>query len=439
MKRSRLYENLIIFLLYLTVFQDIALGIAYNFWGNQAVIKTLFFTKDVLMLLLFFWALFKRKFPVKILAFYAIYFLIIFIQTIVSIKNQIPIFNILSSVRGWLLMPCLITIGYAIYNKKYFYKHLKRFIGPFMIIVSIFGLLDFFIDSYITSTLPFWKDFVGLGRFMEDIKGQETLFGLPGNFYGQYGGEFFSQKRLVSFWGGPLTAGYILVIPVLYYFFKALNPYGKHWSFKYLICFSIVLLALICTFTRAIILPTLFVLILFVLLKGREDDKLFVIFLIPIVLAVLVLKFDSIYAYIYDGSLIEHINQFTNSFSQVSLFGDGIATFGVHTSIGTESVYISSLGQNGIISLILFIIGNAFPLYLLLKPVKKYKRNLLFYVMIAVGALMLISGFISEQLIAYTSIAPYYIILGYLCNYSRKNHKVKAKRKIEEGSLVYER
>ena len=39
MKRSKLYENLIIFLLYLTVFQDIGLGILYNLTGQQGLIK----------------------------------------------------------------------------------------------------------------------------------------------------------------------------------------------------------------------------------------------------------------------------------------------------------------------------------------------------------------------------------------------------------------
>lgn len=442
MKRSKLYEILIIFLLYLTVFQDIGLGILYNFTGQQGLVKVLFFTKDILMVLLFIWALFKRKYPIKLFLFFVIYFGILIFQSVVAINKGVPIFNVLSSIRGWLLMPCLITIGFAISNRKFFYRHFRRFIGPFMIVVAIFGLIDFVLDSYVTSTLPFWNDVVGLGKFMEDIKGQDTLFGLPGNFYGQYGGEFFSQKRLVSFWGGPLTSGYVFSIPVLYYFYKALNPKGDKWNKKYLLCFLIVALALVCTFTRTIILTVAVMIVVVLVIKGRKRERRIVFFIAPLVLAYGIFSFNKILDYIYDGSLIEHINQFTTSFSQITLFGEGMATFGVHSSIGTESVYITSIGQNGLIFLILYVFGNIYPLYLITKPKKRVRRNIMFSAVFCVGVIMVISGFVSEQLIAYTSIAPYYVILGFLAKHSARLCKKKAPKKkkdeaVSEGEIVY--
>ena len=74
---------------------------------------------------------------------------------------------------------------------------------------------------------------------------------------------------------------------------------------------------------------------------------------------------------------------------------------------------------------------------------KKVRRNILFSAVFCVGVIMVISGFVSEQLIAYTTIAPYYIVLGYLTKYSARLRKPKVckKKKIEpvvtEGEAVY--
>ena len=260
---------------------------------------------------------------------------------------------------------------------------------------------------------------------------------MPGNFYGQYGGDFFSQKRLVGIWGGPLTAAYVLTIPCITFLLFSFVEMNKIKRIEYFVKFIIVYIAIILTYTRAIIIPLTIIIIGICLFKSQRIRVLSLL-LIPTLFIIIASKWNIVTKFLYDGSTIEHINQFTSSISQLSIFGKGIATFGVRTSVGTESAYISIVGQMGLIALLIY-------LYLFIYPFRKVKitrsinkssnncvsikSNIFVDVMplllINMSAIYLITGLISEQLIAYTSICPFYILLGYSIGLIDEKNKIK--------------
>jgi len=422
--RKFIYDKLVVLFLIWTVFQDIGLSLLYRFIPSIPFVKFLLYAKDIAMVLLFAYSvIFKWKHKeskyFKIMVFY--FFWVLFAFFIGVYVNKASVANAAASARGFILLACFVTIGYFISDKKTFKKKVIWFLDKFLIFVALIGILEFVLDA-VVGTKGFWLNTVGFTDYMVDIKGQEgrLVDGLPGNFYGSYGGEFFSQKRLVSLWGGPLTAGYVLLLPFMYYFIRVLN--GKKGYLKLFIC----VVSLILTYTRAIILLAglaAFILIVFY----KKHYKLLAV-LIPIGIIFFVWKFDSIFTYIYDGSTRGHILAIVNSLKHISFFGSGFGSVGIYSDVGTESTYISCVGQMGIIGLILYLVLNWFLLRTLRRIYITTKDSfaLTLYV---IQIIYLFTGLISEQLIASTTISPFYIISGsFIANFKfvKKPAKVVA-------------
>lgn len=223
------------------------------------------------------------------------------------------------------------------------------------------------------------------------------------------------QKRLISFWAGPLTSGYCLLIPFMYIFL--LFMLGRKCekgakTRRYLIILAV---ALFLTFTRGIILPALLVAVLVILYRyrKRKEKQLLAIGLILIFgLIVMIVYSDKIFGYLYNGSTAAHIISLTSALKQVSILGRGAGTFAAATTEGvwTESSFVSIAGQIGPIAMIIYMLLFFLPI----KAIMKEKANIdLFTISIAVsGMIYFVTGIISGQLGAYTSIAPYYILAG---------------------------
>lgn len=420
----KLYEKLTRFLLVWTVFQDILLSFFYNTTNQLLLTKILFHLKDFLLIFLFLWGLIRVKIRENVFFTFTIYFSLLILYSVISIINGIEFISLISSLRGFLLLPCFLLIGFSIKKKNEFYSKLIKFLSKGLFIVSLFGIVDFVIDSYVFSTIPFWTDVIGIGRYFVDIKGQSDrlILGLPGNFYGQYGGDFFSQKRLVSFWGIPLTAAYVLIIPTLIYFLKQIGV--KKVSYKTTCSFLIVFLSVILTFTRAIIIPLVAVLLLLLFKKNKKIRK-YVFFFMICCFILLIFSFDKVVEYLYDGSTVGHIDEFFKSLNELNFFGSGIGSIGISGGNATESSYLACLGQIGIIGLILYVIGNVVPIMALYKKYKVTGDNI-YLCFVLIGIVMLITGIISEQLFAFTTICPYYISVGFLLGYNTQyNFKYK--------------
>ena len=409
----RVYERIITYLLYWTVLQDFILSLFFNLTDSIVLTNILFYFKDIIFVILVLWGSIRiKRFKLTHWFLLLLYLVFIFIAAIKSLVlyPDIALTSILSSIRSLLLLPGFIIIGFGVKDKRFFKIRIKKFFIDFLFIIAIIGIIEFLIDSYIVSTIPFWKSFLDIGNFMDVIKGQSgrLVDGLPGNFYGGYGGEFFSQKRLVSLWGNPLTAAYVLSIPCVYCFVKFIENSRR---ISYLVRGLVFLISIILTYTRTIIILTILTIAILYFVKIKWLRKYYAV-LIPVFLIICIINFELIADYIYDGSTMGHISAVLDSLAQLTIFGNGIATFGIETAIGTESTYITVLGQLGLIGGTLYI---GFNIYIVYKAFRIYilTHNYNYLMCGLVGVILLISGFVSEQLLAFTTIAPYYITMGF--------------------------
>lgn len=426
-----IYEGIIWILLVWIVFQDFILAIFYHVTGSKMLTNLLFYSKDILMVILFGWALIRnRLFNRKLLIWELAYLCIFLFATINALKNAgLGLSQMLPSMRGILLLPIFVFIGYGIGNKKKFRDNMVKKYGFFLGIIAIFGILEFFMDAFI-GTRDFWLNTVEIGKFMIDIKGQAArlIMGLPGNFYGNYGKGFFTQKRLVSFWGGPLTAAYALSMPCIFYFVQLLEEpkerigYVRMSKLKKMFFFLICYGAIVLSFTRAMILLVTFFLVIYYFKKTKNYKYL--LGGIPIVLVIGVRYFEKIFHYIYDSSAIGHINGIVGAITSITFLGDGIGTFGINSIQGTESTYLTVLGQLGVIGLLVYAVGFLLPIYCYKRFVVKDKLD---WISVSVILCTLVyggSGIISEQLTAYTTIAPFFILLGCELGYLLENDRI---------------
>lgn len=428
-RNTRIYhfDRLVMLFLVWSVLQDFVLSFLYTLIPATGFIKFLFYLKDIMMIVLFIYGFTRIKHRnnkyFKALVFYLIWVVFEFIIGITL--GGASIFNVAAAARGFVLLPCFFVIGYTIKNKDYFMKKLTRFLGVFLLVVALIGIFEYVLDIMI-GTKSFWTNTIGFTKYFTDIKDQGDMLymGLPGNFYGYSNGVFFSQKRLVSLWGGPLTSAYVLLLPLIYYFVKIINEHKGY------IPFLIYFVAIILTYTRAIILISIFM-ILSLFIFYKRHYKLLLI-LIPAIGVFIGVRFNAIIDFLYDGSTIGHINNVVESFRQVNILGTGFGTFGGRSSIGTENTYLTCLGQTGILGLILYLALN---LYLAkrLRIIYLLKKDNLALALYVVQLSYLITGFISEQLTASTTMMPFYIISGfYVAKYSFYQEKEAPQTSVEK-------
>lgn len=433
-KKVDLFDSLIWILLVWIVFQDFFLGIFYRVTGHAFLTNLMFYSKDVLMVLLFAWAFIRNAFINRKIILWEVLFMCIFFFAAANGMRQgdIGLKSILASMRGILLLPVFVFVGYAIGDKTKFRKHFMERYMPFLVFVALFGIADYVLDITI-GTKSFWTDFVGLGQYMADIKGQvaRLVLGLPGNFYTYKNGAYFAQKRLVSFWGGPLTSAYALAIPCIYYFVTIMNTKNRFYGYikvnrltKFL-GFGVCAIAIALSHTRAMLLLVGMFLVIYYFVKTKKFE--YIAYAAPFVILIVIMFSSKIWGYLYNGSTIGHINGIANSIIHLSFLGDGIGSFGVNSAQGTESTYITMMGQMGVVGVILYAMGFLIPIYYCSRKFKKEKMDRLTTVIILCSLVYAVSGVISEQLTAYTTIAPYYILvgceIGYLLRYEKDEVK----------------
>lgn len=422
-KKASLFDKSIWILLIWTVFQDFALGLIYHYTGSPAITKLIFHSKDVMMVLLYACCFVRRKMTRFNVFVQFSYVILVILQMVPCIlKGDYTVTTILASTRALLLLPAFYLIGYNIKEKERFRKNMQNKYLPFLAFAAFIGIIEYLADLVI-GTKDFWLNVVQIGNFHADIKGQENLLfmGLPGNFYTYSSKGAFTLKRLVSFWGTPLTSGYCLLIPFLYFFFlwiyhRKKTNCPKTKQRKTALGLIILFTAVLMTVTRAIILPVIAILIITLLYSQKKYGHNAIVcfgILACCLVIILLTKFEQIFAYLYNGSTIMHIKILTNALNELSLLGKGITSFGTTESIGTESTYITVFGQLGILGLLLYLIMFIYPIYRCWKVYKKNNsKDLLLITVTIAGIVYMLTGMISEQLLAYTTIAPFYIMLG---------------------------
>jgi len=298
------------------------------------------------------------------------------------------------------------------------------------VISASFGLVEILVPiKYI------WNGILDLGGYLTNIKGfaRELPQNVPLNFWGYLG------RRLAGLSASPLAQGYFLE----FIFFLIISG----WIYKFhkkSILIILILIAELLTITRASILSMLLVLPLFFLLQPAKVYLKKVIFIYLIILILLlpflskVIDLGEKTLYLGEGSSIRHAKAIEFSISnleKVMFSGQGFGTAGGWvTSLGGEvlgaweNAYTVIAFQIGVPGLILFL-GWWFLMTLKilnswLKESAPFKKMIFLAVSLGNIAYFL-TGFVSEQILTFSSVAHFWIFSGIAVNLAfQKNDEV---------------
>ena len=414
-KRKSLYNSVVFGLLFFCSLQDFIVPIIYKLTGSIGLTNVFFYSKDFLLLILFIWSIVKgldhKLFLESI--YYLLYILILFFMSYAGLFNvDNSITSLLANVRMVILLPMLCCIGSSITNKEEFIQKLEKKWFPFVVIMAFIGITEYYLD-FIVGTKSFWTDTIGYTNYYVDIKkqGDHMLFGLPANFYGNYGNGYFSTKRLVGLWANPLTSAYSMLPCCIYYFIKSVdvfrNPKAKRTSILY---FIIVFVAIYLSHTRAILFSFVIIAAIYCFKSIKQSIWIFLAIIASGIVFLFIVDYNEIEKFIVDGSTLSHYEAVSSTVTNLkfSLFGFGIGYIGVAASATTECSYLTLLGNIGFVGLLIYMI-----IYFRgMKKARQSKENDIGKVVLYCSYVYLITGFISEQLFAFTTMAQYFVLLG---------------------------
>lgn len=439
-KIHNLYDSLIWLLLVWCVFQDFFLCIFLRFTGIKAMTKLMFYSKDIILVVLFVLALNNIRINKKILIWYLIYFVFVIESAIIGFNNtfySVGFISFLSAIRGLILLPTLTLIGYSVRDKKIFMLNIQKYYR-FLVIIAALGILEFVLDVLI-GTKTFWMDFLRLDDFYQAIKGASAGLenGTPGNWYTDIGMGYRTQKRLISVWAAPLTAGFVILLPCLYYalyYFRNYKLITEKMSKRHMYvvyAFLVCTIALTLTFTRQVLIPALVIIFFSFIYYQRKNRKPIIIASLIIVIVVGLACSESIMSYVYNGSTKVHIIRMKEGISQLSFIGSGIGSFGTRFAgaIATESQYLTLMGQLGIFSIIPYLVILAYPIIFCKRKAKALdvEERIIICSLCFSGLCVIFAGLLSETVAAFTSIAQYYILIGFSWGYCKKYGMEKVK------------
>lgn len=409
------FDKLVILLLYWLPLQDLLMGVIYRFTHSVQLTSILLYTKDVFLLILLIMCCLRKQKLTQINKLIILYIVIILFNTIATLGlADVGLSKLVASSRGLLLCPFFLFIGSNIRNADRFVEFLKNNYFKYIFILGVIGIVEVYLDLTV-GTKSFWQNIIGIGDMYNNVKGDpNTYMGLPGNFYGYSAAGFFTGKRLVSLWGNPLTSAYSMLIPAVYYITVSFFIKNKlNRNYKQYMFVLVFVCAIILSYTRAIILGMVIAIMLLFLYKNRNRVSNIVVAIVMSVCVLIIYLFagetSNIYAFLYDGSTKSHIDALISNVNRIGLFGAGVGNFGA-----TESGYFSVWGQVGLLGLILFILINY-------KAIRNAFNNTWIYQEMAIAVafswiVFMITALISEQLTAFTTIAPAYVILGVVQN-----------------------
>lgn len=424
-KISKIYDYIVCFLMYWCILQEILISLIYKITNSILIANILFYSKDILMIILFIWAFFKNRNNKRILQLVFVYLLYVFAVVLITVAGGFNISlsatEIFKNTRNVILLPVFVFIGYGINDRESFKKIIIERLFPFIVFCTVIGIAEYLLDIFV-GTKTLWTDVIGYTRFYVDIKHQSgnMYMGLPANFYGSYGNGFFSTKRLVGFWANPLTSAYNMAIPLVYYVIRLFESFGKKVitiiDIKNILFACIMFIALWLTHTRAILILIVVVSAYYLLVYSKKKIWLFLGVVFLTFGLIFLVDFHSIMAFLYDGSTAGHIISIVESIKNMnwSLIGNGMGYMGIYGYIATENVFLTLIGNLGLIGLTLYVLIYLTCFYLCKKNIDKGENTLMTAIFLS-SIMYFISGIVSEQLFAFTTIASFYILFGFSC------------------------
>ena len=432
----------IVFLFIWFPFQDLIISFIYREFPSD-LLKYLLVFKEFLLAVVLLMLFVKFVFDIKrgeskisyVEIFGLIYILICLFYFLYFNNSEISLITKMTSFRSAIIPILFVLVGKWINLDK----DEILFLFKIILIISTISIFIGFIEINI-STDKFWNGILNLKGYLNNIKGfREGLNGgliksVPGNFWGSIG-----YRRMAGSFASPLALSYFLIVPVLFLLYKKNN---KFWE---LIILFLLLAGLIFTETRAAIFSIIigFIFYFFINLKHLklpEIKKKIIIF--PVILIVLFLIFV-IFSKYSAASVVENISVFSgrneghiegikagiSNLKNSFLIGNGFGTAGSWAALQNirligagESTYLVLIAEIGGLGFLFFLLWWIFIFFYLIKNYKNSiinNRNMvyLFELFICLNFIYFATGFISEQILTFTSVAHFWILNGSLINF----------------------
>lgn len=421
--------------------QDTILSLAYRIYPSSYWIYGLYFKDFLVVSILILSAgknLINSRFPFNWGDLLGVFYIVFNGIYVFFNPNNISFSLRLTTFRQLILPVILYFAGRYILISYAGLSRLFKIIIIIGLISAVFGFVETLVPLKYT-----WNGIFDLGGYLNNIKGftRELPQNVPLNFWGYLG------RRLAGLSASPLTQGYFLEF-ILFLLISS-------WIYRYqkkIAMIVIILAAQILTITRASLITTILVLPLFILFNPNKayikKVMLFYLFMMILILPFIneVLDLGEKTITMGESSSSRHLMAFKyslNNLEKVLLIGQGFGTAGGWiTSLGGEilgaweNAYFVIAYQIGIPGLILFLSWWFILLRLTFKAGIRETDSLRRTIFSAVGLggiAFFITGFVSEQIMTFSSLAHFWIFLGISINLSsRKESDDKDSHESEE-------
>ncbi|SDW80866.1 hypothetical protein SAMN04489725_11574 [Alicyclobacillus hesperidum] len=307
------------------------------------------------------------------------------------------LFSSFNSAREAMVPALYLSLGFMISKSESSRVGLLRTIAGLTVVGAVFAL----VDAIFLGT-RFWSN-IDLGQYWIQVKhtpAYEVVNGLPGNLYENYDGVILS--RAISFYGDPLAAGYSMALGYAALLF--LYERSKRFKNLYLASIFVVLAGISVTYTRAAYIIVAIETLSLAIYWRSANKRIPRLLLLSVPLIIILLADKVLTA---NGSVLLHLQAM--SFLPYLLshpLGTGAGTLG-----GPEGAYLQIWYQYGILPLILFMIFM-YNVYVFVK------RSPTPYSYVGAGILvaLVVSGFISEEMLTDTACSIGWVLLGMIAS-----------------------
>jgi hypothetical protein len=414
--------------------QDLLLSFSYRILPFFFV-KGLLIFKECLILIVLFLLITEKMLSGKLQISYIelisiVYLWICVFYLFLSSSEYVPVLSVFTSFRSAILPIVFMVTGYWLNINKSELQFLLKIVFFMAVISVLFGIIEIGV-----SVDKFWNGIFDLHGYLKNIKGfQEGIAGglvnnVPGNFWGNV-----SVRRMAGTFASPLALGYYLIVPI----FFGITGMVK---FKHRLFFTFVLsLGLLATETRAAIIVLAIAFFMYYFdLRSFLNLKFKKMFFVIIVLSAIlfIAAFLCIYGFsdfisntflLKEGRSIGHANMLRTSLQNVKntiFFGEGFGSAGGWAShqgskvVGAgENAYFIIMYQIGGVGLALFLLWWVSVFYTLNSKSKSFLEEYwlsdVCRVLKCLGIAYFFTGFISEQILTFSSVAHFWVLTGAL-------------------------
>lgn len=417
MKKNTFFYFILMLILWI-VHQDIILPLFLKYGMDPLFVKGLLLSKELLLISAIIYLIFnyfKYKKNRSLLVFIPILYIgLTLIYFWVGVGGW---YVKCAAVRSLSLPVLLFLVGCGVKLTQNNIKTLIYFLIVVGIYISCFGYIERFLFS-----LEFWSKNIEIGSYISQIKGVSGFVtdGVHGNIFSNFG------RRMVGPFGNPLSFAYFLVIPTVMMFalFHEKTNNSKLWISLGLV---ILLSAIVFSITRAVILCLGISLFLYLLFSKEWKTLGHLLGVTSIILLIGFNHWFGIFVnsiYLEETSAVSHFKDFMMGLQYIMAnpLGRGVGMAGAWAIslskdvIGPGEVsYFVIVFQIGVVGLVLFLLFWFLPNIKIWKVSSKkehFYENILFVSITIASLCYFLTGWFSEQIFTFTSVAHYWILLG---------------------------